>query len=79
MSPAAVDTMPIEDLWTVREVMKFLALKRTAVYERVNAGELPHLRIGNQLRFVPDQIRRWVVEKTKTEARATVLPIGGRR
>jgi excisionase family DNA binding protein len=72
---------PIESLWTVKEVMQFLSLKRTAVYDRVHAGDLPHLWIGNRLRFVPAKVRAWVEEKAKQACapNATVLPIGGRR
>lgn len=79
MNPAAIDTMPIESLWTVKHVQTYLNIARSCVYDRVNSGDLPHLRVGNHLRFVPEQIRRWVLEKTKTAPRATVLPIGGRR
>lgn len=70
---------PIEDLWDVPEVMKFLKVKRTWVYEHANAGDLPHVRLGNRLRFEPEQIREYVKKSRNTAAVATVLPIGGRR
>lgn len=72
----------IESLWTVKQVQVYLNLKRTAVYDRVHAGDLPYLRIGNQLRFVPAQVRAWVEEKARQAQtpHAVVLPIaGGRR
>lgn len=77
MSTPAPDLL--ESLWTVKQVQEYLNLKRTAVYDRVHAGELPFLRIGNQLRFVPAQIRAWVETKSKPAPRATVLPIAGAR
>jgi len=70
--------LPIESLWTVKEVATYLNVKRTSVYERCRAGELPHLRIGNLLRFVPGQIRAWAEKKSTTTA-TNVVPIGGRR
>jgi excisionase family DNA binding protein len=76
MSPTP--TLPIENLWKVDDVAKFLSVKRTAVYERVRAGELPHLRVGNLIRFVPDQVRAWALKKTGPSATVVALP-GGRR
>lgn len=81
MSAPANEPVPIEALWTVKDAMKFLSLKRTAVYEACGR-DLPHLRIGNQIRFVPAKVRAWVEEQSKRSMKpaATVLPItGGRR
>ena len=49
--------MDSDRLWTVNEVCTFLQVSKSWVYQRTAAGELPHVRIGGLLRFVPDQIR----------------------
>lgn len=78
MSPTPAT--PIEMLWNVTDVMKFLNCRRTFVYEHARSGDLPHVRIGNFLRFEPDQVREWVKRNRNTALSATVLPIaGGRR
>lgn len=77
MTPAPT---PIENLWDVKQVMTFLNVKRTWVYEAANRGELPHVRLGSKLRFEPDQVREYVRKNRSTVQVATVLPIaGGRR
>jgi excisionase family DNA binding protein len=44
-------------LWTVRDVATFLKVSKSWVYHRAEAGELPCLRIGGLLRFLPKAIR----------------------
>jgi excisionase family DNA binding protein len=38
-------------LWDARDVAHFLKVSRSWVYQKVEAGLLPHLRIGNLVRF----------------------------
>lgn len=60
--------------------MRFLRVKRTWVYEHARRGDLPHSRLGNSLRFEPDELRAWVKANRNTAPKADVLPInGGRR
>lgn len=70
---------PIEALWTVPQVMAFLNVKRTWVYDQVHKGALPHVWLGSRLRFEPDQVRDWVKKNRSTAPSATVLPISGAR
>jgi excisionase family DNA binding protein len=80
MSRPAQQTTPIENLWTVKDVMAFLTVKRTWVYDQVHNGSLPHCWLGSRLRFEPEQIREYVKRQRNTTPNATVLPIaGGRR
>jgi excisionase family DNA binding protein len=44
-------------LLTVAEVAQVLRLSKASVYKRVAEGKLPHVRIGNQIRFVPAALR----------------------
>ena len=60
-----------EGLWTVREAAAFLGMGRSAVYELMNTGELPWVKIGRSRR-VP---KRAVVELAAREVRG--LEYGG--
>lgn len=47
------------DVLDVDEVASLLKIGRNAVYESVGRGELPHRRIGKQIRFSRQAIMRW--------------------
>jgi excisionase family DNA binding protein len=44
-------------LLTVADVARMLRLSKASVYRLVAEGKLPHVRIGNAIRFIPSQIR----------------------
>jgi excisionase family DNA binding protein len=44
-------------LWDVRDVAHYLKVSRSWVYQKVEAGLLPHLRVGGLVRFDPAAIR----------------------
>ena len=46
-------------LWDAREAAAFLKVSRSWVYARVESGDLPHVRVGGLIRFVPTQLRDW--------------------
>ena len=46
-------------LWEARDVAAFLRVSLSWVYQQLEAGFLPYLRIGSLLRFEPDAIRRF--------------------
>jgi excisionase family DNA binding protein len=47
-------------LWDVNDVAQFLSVSRSWIYQRAEQGLLPHLRVGNLLRFEPDVLREFV-------------------
>jgi excisionase family DNA binding protein len=49
-----------EQLWTVRDVARFLQVNEKTVYDWVSRGDLTCFRIGNRLRFSPTELTRWV-------------------
>jgi len=51
--------VPIERLWTVKDVATYLGVSKSWVYQHAEAGDLPCLRVGALLRFDPDAIRTW--------------------
>src|SRR5690349_15084436 len=52
-SNAAARVVLSEKLLTVREVAERLGVCRATVYAMVERGALPHVRIGNNVRFHP--------------------------
>lgn len=52
--------MADEPLWTARTTASFLAVSETTLRAWQQAHRVPFLKIGGTVRFVPDEIRRWV-------------------
>ena len=48
-----------EDLWTTKEVGKFLHVSGKTVFELRKKG-LPYLKLGGAVRFVPQEIREYL-------------------
>ena len=65
--------IPAEQLWTVREAADFLRLGRNAIYEMAKRGELPSVRIGSRVRFIPSEVRAWL--QRQREPAAAVVPL----
>jgi excisionase family DNA binding protein len=59
-----------ERLWTVRDVAAFLQASTSYVYKAAERGEVPCRRVGALLRFVPAEIRAWVLGGLAVGARA---------
>lgn len=53
-----------EGLWTAEKVAAYLDLHAQTVYRKARTGEIPSLKVGNLLRFRPEEIRAWVEENT---------------
>ena len=49
-----------ERLWTAQEVAEYLGVHEKTVYRWKNQGGLPCSRLGNRLRFDPNDVLRWV-------------------
>jgi excisionase family DNA binding protein len=46
-----------EPLWTTQDVMKYLQVSRSWVYQRIQSNELNFARVGGLLRIEPQQVR----------------------
>ena len=65
--------VPVEHLWTVREVAALLRVGRHSVYEMAKSGEMPSLRVGARVRFVPEEVRAWLDRQRSPRAAASPL------
>jgi len=53
------------DLLTPDDVCTLLKVKKSWLYDEVEAGRLEALRLGKQLRFRPSDLARYLEERTK--------------
>jgi len=65
VSPAASDppaVSPSRPLLTVPEVASLLRLTVKGIYAMVEGRRIPFVRVGNRVRFVRDEVLRWLSE-----------------
>lgn len=81
-SPLTVEAN-FEDLWTVAQAMKFLGVGKSWLYEACSKGEVPHVRLGANIRFVPEVLRKWVLTSASrgpgSPAPATLISLESKR
>jgi excisionase family DNA binding protein len=53
-------------LWDAREAASFLKVSRSWIYARVERDEMPYIRVGGLIRFVPSRLRDWAFAKDRT-------------
>lgn len=47
-------------LMTVEDLAEYLRVKKSWVYQKVHARELPFIKVGNKLRFSKVEIKEWL-------------------
>lgn len=52
------------DVMDVAGVAEYLGFSPSTIYEKVQTKDIPHVRIGNSLRFPKAVIDRWLEENT---------------
>lgn len=52
-----------ECLWDTDDVAAYLKVSRSTVRRRVEAMEIPYIRLGGLIRFEPDAVREWAREQ----------------
>ena len=60
MREPEVETIQADTLWDANEAARFLRVHRNWVYQRAEAGLLPHIRVAGLLRFEPATLRAFV-------------------
>ena len=53
----------------INELSEYLGLKRSLLYSYVEAGEIPHYRVGRLLRFRLEDVDRWMDGHRRENAR----------
>ncbi len=62
----------IEALWTAKDVAIYLQVSLSWVRHATAEGQVPHHRIGHNVRYEPEAIRAWIVSQRAQVAR--VIP-----
>ncbi len=47
-------------LWDAADVAAYMKVSRSWIYMRVEAGLIPHIRIGNLIRFEPETLKEFL-------------------
>jgi hypothetical protein len=56
-TPPQAAALPSNALWDARDVATFLKASRNWVYQQVELGKIPCVRIGALLRFDPEKVK----------------------
>jgi len=49
-------------IWRVKDVSEYLQLSVGTIYNKTSKGEIPTIKKGKTLYFLPDQIKNWLME-----------------
>lgn len=72
-------TDELADLLTLNEVVAWLRVPRSWVYERTRTGQIPHVKLGKYLRFSRPALAEWLGAQRRVgapEARSPLEDIG---
>ena len=58
MTPSLLHNIAL--LLTVPELSAYLGIKAKTLYAKIEAGEIPHYRLGRLIRFRLDEINAWL-------------------
>jgi excisionase family DNA binding protein len=56
--------MPME-LINVKQLSAMLSVKPKTIYDWVRRSEIPFFRIGALIRFDPERIKKWLMDKSE--------------
>lgn len=58
----------VQKLLTVPEVAEFLGAARATVYAWCQQGKIPHVRVGDLIRFDPAELQTWLESRRRGAA-----------
>ena len=50
----------MDEIFTIPEVARYLKLSKSKVYALVQTGEIPHLKIGRNVRIRETELKQWI-------------------
>ncbi len=57
----------LDTIFTVTETAKYLKISKTKMYNLVKAGEIPHLKIGKNVRIRETDLVKWMESQFKVQ------------
>ena len=61
-------------LWNVKQVANYLSISESMVYKMVSNRDLPFIRLGDCIRFVPETVESFVNRNIETANPAAKTP-----
>jgi excisionase family DNA binding protein len=61
----AMESRALQRLMTVNEIAEYLQVKPSTIYQWTHQGYIPHVKLGNRVRFRLSQIDVWIEKKAK--------------
>ena len=61
-------------LWNVKQVASYLSISESMVYKMVSNRELPFIRLGDCIRFVPETVESFINRNLETVNPAANTP-----
>jgi excisionase family DNA binding protein len=65
----ANDEQPADPVLDVEDVARLLRVGRNTVYDLVGRNEIPHRRLGKQIRFSRDAVMSWLASWSSRDAK----------
>lgn len=50
----------MEEIMTIPEVARYLKLSKSKIYNLVQAGKIPYLKIGRNVRIRESDLKQWI-------------------
>jgi excisionase family DNA binding protein len=66
----------MDKIMTIPEVATYLQISKSKVYYLVQRGEIPHIKIGRNVRIREVDLAKWLMAQMVPEVRETQFPIG---
>jgi excisionase family DNA binding protein len=63
---AAAPSPLAEPLLDAKAAASLLSVRPSWIYEAVRTGRLPHLKIGRHVRFLRNDLERWVLDQRRS-------------
>lgn len=60
---AATLDSPVQSLLTAREAARVLRISDRKLWSLTSSGEIPCVRIGRSVRYVPSDLGRWIEDR----------------
>jgi excisionase family DNA binding protein len=67
----------LAELLTLDEVVTWLRVPRSWVYERTRKGQIPHVKLGKYLRFPRQALTEWLGAQNREGPSSTGSPLDG--
>jgi len=58
------------------EVAELLGVEKCTIYQWTHQGFIPHVKLGNRVRFRPNAIEKWITDMSTNGRRSRKFDVG---